>query len=38
VMVHLKDAEGTPSLSFEITPAPPKKGKKGGKAKVGVGA
>ena len=38
VMVHLKDAEGAPTLSFEITPAPPKKGKKGGKAKVGVGA
>ena len=30
VMVHLKDDK----LSFEITPAPPKKGKKGGKPKV----
>ena len=30
VMVHLKDDK----LSFEITPAPPKKGKKGGKTKV----
>jgi ATP-dependent Clp protease ATP-binding subunit ClpA len=30
VMVHMKDD----ILSFEITPAPPKKGKKGGKAKV----
>ena len=35
VMVHLKDdPEKGKSLSFEITPAPPKKGKKGGKAKV----
>jgi ATP-dependent Clp protease ATP-binding subunit ClpA len=30
VMVHMKDDV----LSFEITPAPPKKGRKGGKAKV----
>ena len=33
VAVHLKDG----ALAFEITSAPPKKGKKGGKAKVGVG-
>jgi ATP-dependent Clp protease ATP-binding subunit ClpA len=38
VMVHLKDdLEKGKSLAFEITPAAPKKGKKGGKAKVGVG-
>jgi ATP-dependent Clp protease ATP-binding subunit ClpA len=38
VMVHLKnDPDKGKSLSFEITPAAPKKGKKGGKAKVGVG-
>ena len=38
VMVHLKDdPDKGKHLSFEITPAPPKKGKKGGKAKVGVG-
>ncbi len=30
VSVHLKDGK----LNFEITPAPPKKGRKGGKAKV----
>ncbi len=30
VSVHMKDG----ALSFEVTPAPPKKGKKGGKAKV----
>ncbi len=34
VMVHLKETDGVNALSFEITPAPPKKGKKGGKAKV----
>ena len=34
VAVHLKDG----AMTFEITPAPPKKGKKGGKAKVGAGA
>jgi len=34
VMVHLKDE----ALSFEITPAAPKKGKKGGKPKVVAGA
>jgi ATP-dependent Clp protease ATP-binding subunit ClpA len=33
VTVGLKDG----ALSFEIAPAPPKKGKKGGKAKVGEG-
>jgi ATP-dependent Clp protease ATP-binding subunit ClpA len=33
VMVHMKDG----ALNFEITPAPPKKGKKGGKAKVDAG-
>ncbi len=33
VSIHMKDEK----LSFEITPAPPKKGKKGGKAKVKVG-
>jgi ATP-dependent Clp protease ATP-binding subunit ClpA len=33
VSIHMKDGK----LSFEITPAPPKKGKKGGKAKVNVG-
>ena len=33
VVVGLKDDK----LTFEITPAPPKKGKKGGKAKVGAG-
>jgi ATP-dependent Clp protease ATP-binding subunit ClpA len=38
VMVHLKDEDGKSALSFEITPAPPKKGKKGGKAKVDAGA
>lgn len=32
VAVHLKDG----AMTFEITPAPPKKGKKGGKAKVGA--
>ena len=37
VMVHLKETDGVKELSFEITPAPPKKGKKGGKAKVNVG-
>jgi ATP-dependent Clp protease ATP-binding subunit ClpA len=37
VMVHLKDTDGTKALTFEITPAPPKKGKKGGKAKVVAG-
>ncbi len=36
VMVHLKETDGVNALSFEITPAPPKKGKKGGKAKVDV--
>ena len=34
VAVHLKDG----AMTFEITPAPPKKGKKGGKAKVKAGA
>ncbi len=34
VMVHLKETDGNKALTFEITPAPPKKGKKGGKAKV----
>jgi ATP-dependent Clp protease ATP-binding subunit ClpA len=34
VAVHLKDG----ALSFEITSAPPKRGKKGGKAKVKAGA
>ena len=34
VMVHLKDN----ALAFEIVPAAPKKGKKGGKTKVGVGS
>ncbi len=33
VSIHMKDDK----LSFEITPAPPKKGKKGGKAKVKAG-
>jgi ATP-dependent Clp protease ATP-binding subunit ClpA len=33
VAVHLKDG----ALHFEVTPAPPKKGKKGGKAKAKVG-
>jgi ATP-dependent Clp protease ATP-binding subunit ClpA len=33
VSVHMKDGK----LNFEITPAPPKKGKKGGKAKEKVG-
>jgi ATP-dependent Clp protease ATP-binding subunit ClpA len=33
VMVHMKDG----ALNFEITPAPPKKGKKGGKTKVAAG-
>jgi ATP-dependent Clp protease ATP-binding subunit ClpA len=33
VAVHLKDG----ALHFEVTPAPPKKGKKGGKAKVKMG-
>jgi len=33
VAVHLKDG----AMTFEITPAPPKKGKKGGKAKVKAG-
>jgi ATP-dependent Clp protease ATP-binding subunit ClpA len=37
VMVHLKETDGVNALSFEITPAPPKKGKKGGKAKVVAG-
>jgi ATP-dependent Clp protease ATP-binding subunit ClpA len=32
VSIHMKDGK----LNFEITPAPPKKGKKGGKAKVKV--
>ncbi len=32
VSIHLKDK----ALAFEITPAPPRKGKKGGKAKVKV--
>ena len=37
VMVHLKVADdGTKSLGFEITSAAPKKGKKGGRAKVGI--
>jgi ATP-dependent Clp protease ATP-binding subunit ClpA len=34
VLVRMKDGE----LSFEITPAPPKKGRKGGKAKAKAGA
>jgi len=34
VAVHMKDG----AMAFEITPAPPKKGKKGGKAKVKAGA
>ena len=34
VAVHLKDG----AMAFEITPAPPKKGKKGGKAKAKAGA
>jgi ATP-dependent Clp protease ATP-binding subunit ClpA len=34
VSVHLKDG----ALNFEITPAPPKKGKKGGKAGAKAGA
>ena len=38
VMVHLKkDEAGVDALSFEITSAAPKKGKKGGKAKVVAG-
>ena len=37
VMVHLKETDGASGLSFEITPAAPKKGKKGGKAKVVAG-
>jgi len=39
VVVGLKDdAEKGKSLTFEITPAAPRKGKKGGKAKVGIKA
>jgi ATP-dependent Clp protease ATP-binding subunit ClpA len=38
VVVGLKEDEGIEKLSFEITSAPPKKGKKGGKAKVAAGA
>ena len=38
VMVHLKDTDGVEALNFEITPAAPKKGKKGGKPKVVAGA
>ena len=34
VAVHMKDG----AMAFEITPAPPKKGKKGGKAKAKAGA
>jgi ATP-dependent Clp protease ATP-binding subunit ClpA len=34
VSIHLKDGK----LAFEVTPAPPKKGKKGGKTKVKTGA
>ena len=34
VHVHMKDSDGVESLAFEITPAAPKKGKKGGKAKA----
>jgi len=34
VAVHMKDG----AMTFEITPAPPKRGKKGGKAKVKAGA
>ena len=34
VMVHLKETDGNKALTFEITPAPPRKGKKGGKARV----
>ena len=37
VMVHLKETDGANALSFEITPAAPKKGKKGGRAKVDAG-
>jgi ATP-dependent Clp protease ATP-binding subunit ClpA len=38
VVVGLKDDDGKASLTFEVTPAPPRKGKKGGKAKADVGA
>ena len=34
VHVHMKDSDGVESLAFEIPPAAPKKGKKGGKAKA----
>ncbi|MCP1468716.1 ATP-dependent Clp protease ATP-binding subunit ClpA [Sphingobium sp. OAS761] len=38
VHVRMKeDAEGVGALAFEITPAAPKKGKKGGKAKTAAG-
>ena len=30
----MKESDGVESLAFEITPAAPKKGKKGGKAKA----
>jgi len=37
VHVHMKDSDGVEALAFEITPAAPKKGKKGGKAKAPAG-
>ncbi len=37
VMIRLKDNDGTKELAFEVTSAAPKKGKKGGKAKVAAG-
>ncbi|NML09903.1 ATP-dependent Clp protease ATP-binding subunit ClpA [Sphingobium sp. AR-3-1] len=37
VHVHMKETDGVAALAFEITPAAPKKGKKGGKAKTTEG-